>query len=250
MVRKSSNTPLAANGSAGELLRTLLYALLIALTIRSVFYEPFSVPSGSMLPTLAVGDYFFISKYSYGYSKHSLPFSPPVFSGRVFDSIPERGDVVVFKLPLDNRTDYVKRLVGLPGDRIQMIDGVLQINGEPVAQEIISSTEFSDRQGNSILVRETMPNGASYLTLDRGQSFQDNTEVYLVRPGHYFVMGDNRDNSVDSRFERDVGQVPAENLVGRAEIIFFSANGNARWWEVWRWPWGIRYGRIAESLRW
>lgn len=250
MVSNSSRTKAPAGGGTAELIRTLVYALLIALAIRTVAFEPFSVPSESMLPTLEIGDYFFVSKYSYGYSRHSLPFSPPLFPGRIFEDMPERGDIAVFKLPLDNKTDYVKRVIGLPGDRIQMVDGILHINGAPVLRERVPSEDFADREGNSILYRETMPNGASYLTLDRPRTFQDNTDVYVVRPGHYFMMGDNRDNSVDSRFERKVGQVPAQNLVGRAEIIFFSSNGTARVWEIWKWPWGIRYGRIAESLRW
>ena len=246
---KQTKSP-AAGGGVAELLRTLLYALVVALAIRTIAYEPFSVPSESMLPTLEVGDYFFVSKYSYGYSRHSLPFSPPLFSGRIFEDEPERGDVAVFKLPIDNKTDYVKRVIGLSGDRIQMVEGILHINDEPVRREVVPSDVYVDREGNSILYRESMPSGASYLTLDRRETFQDNTDVYVVQDGHYFMMGDNRDNSIDSRFERDVGQVPAQNFVGRAEIIFFSGNGFARWWEVWKWPWGIRYGRIADSLRW
>ena len=237
-----------ARGGAMELLRTLLYALLIAGAIRTLAYEPFSVPSSSMLPTLLIGDYFFVSKYAYGYSRHSMPFSPPLFEGRILDRPPRRGDVVVFKLPRDGKTDYVKRVVGLPGDRIQMQGGVLHINDVPVERELVADPEYVDRAGNSVLYRETLPDGASYLTLDRGRTFQDDTEVIEVRPGHFFMMGDNRDNSRDSRFENEVGQVPAENLVGRAEIIFFSGSG-ARWWEVWKWPWSIRYGRVADSLR-
>ena len=231
-----------------ELLRTLVYALLIAGAIRTLAYEPFSVPSASMLPTLLIGDYFFVSKYAYGYSRHSMPFSPPLFEGRILDRPPRRGDVVVFKLPRDGKTDYVKRVVGLPGDRIQMRGGVLHINDVAVEREHVVDPEYVDRAGNSVLYRETLPDGASYLTLDRGRTFQDDTEVIEVRPGHFFMMGDNRDNSRDSRFENEVGQVPAENLVGRAEIIFFSGSG-ARWWEVWKWPWSIRYGRVADSLR-
>ena len=250
MVTNGKQTRAAATGGTAELVRTMVYALLIALAIRTIAYEPFSVPSESMLPTLEVGDYFFVSKYSYGYSRYSLPFGIPLFSGRILERAPQRGDIAVFKLPTDNKTDYVKRLIGLPGDRIQVVDGVLHINDEAVTREPVASGQYVNRQGESILYRETMPHGASYLTLDRGTTFQDNTDVYVVQPGHYFMMGDNRDNSVDSRFVRDVGQVPAQNLVGRAEIIFFSGNGNARWFEFWKWPWGIRYGRIFDSLRW
>ena len=167
-----------------------------------------------MLPTLLIGDYFFVSKYSYGYSRHSMPFSPPLFEGRIFQREPKRGDIAVFKLPRDGRTDYVKRIVGLPGDRLQMLAGVLHINGVPVDRAQVDDPNYLNPAGESILYRETMPGGANYLTLDRARTFQDDTEVIEVRPGHFFMMGDNRDNSRDSRFENEVGQVPAENLVG------------------------------------
>lgn len=245
----SKSSSRRSRGGTLELVRTLLYALAIALAIRTLAYEPFSVPTASMLPTLLIGDYFFVSKYSYGYSRHSMPFSPPLFEGRIFQREPKRGDIAVFKLPRDGRTDYVKRIVGLPGDRLQMLAGVLHINGVPVDRAQVDDPNYLNPAGESILYRETMPGGANYLTLDRARTFQDDTEVIEVRPGHFFMMGDNRDNSRDSRFENEVGQVPAENLVGRAEIVFFSGNGAARWWEVWKWPVAIRYGRIAERLR-
>ncbi|HKA81639.1 MAG TPA: signal peptidase I [Xanthobacteraceae bacterium] len=203
----------------------------ILLMIRTFLFQPFSIPSGSGMPTLLVGDYILVSKYSYGYGPYSLPFSPPrLFSGRVFGSGPRLGDLVVFRLPRDPSTDYVHRVVGLPGDTIQMIGGVLNINGQPVKQERIADFIESDgaRTTRTKQWRETLPNGVSHVTLDLvGNGFYDNTPVYQVPAGHYFVMGDNRDNSTDSRVRPEnggVGYVPFENLVGRVEIIFFSIN--------------------------
>jgi signal peptidase I len=232
-----------------ETLRTLFYAILIALVVRTLFFEPFNIPSGSMKPTLLVGDYLFTSKYAYGYSQHSLPFSPPLFGGRVLEELPERGDVVVFKLPSDGRTDYIKRVIGLPGDKIQMQDGVLYINGEAVTKERVGS--FVDAgEGGRELARyiETLPNGRQYEVLDMtANGPYDTTRVFEVPEDHLFVMGDNRDNSMDSR-TRFVGFVPVENLVGRAEVIFFSTDGTAALWELWRWPFAIRYGRLFETI--
>ena len=232
-----------------DTLRTLFYAILIALVIRTLFFEPFNIPSGSMKPTLLVGDYLFTSKYSYGYSKHSLPFSPPLFGGRVLKDLPERGDVVVFKLPSDGRTDYIKRVIGLPGDRVQMRAGQLFINDEPVRKERIGSF-VDDGEGGREFARfvETLPNGRQYEVLDatpRGP--YDTTREFEVPADQLFVMGDNRDNSMDSR-TRFVGFVPVENLVGRAEIIFFSTDGSAALWELWRWPFAIRYGRLLDGI--
>ncbi len=238
------------NTSYRELFKTILYALLIAFGIRTFAYEPFSVPSTSMVPTLLVGDYFFVSKYSYGYSKYSFPLVMPLFSGRILNRPPQRGDVAVFKVPTDNKTDYVKRIVGIPGDRVQMIEGKLHINGNSIIREIVKPSELIDLNDAGFIYRETMPNGKSYLIRDLGLSFQDNTKEYLIGPGHYFMMGDNRDNSRDSRMEAGgFGQVPEENLVGRADMIFFSANGNARIWEIWNWPFGVRFDRLGDSLR-
>ncbi|NBB70972.1 MAG: signal peptidase I [Alphaproteobacteria bacterium] len=232
-----------------ETLRTLFYAVLIALVVRTLFFEPFNIPSGSMKPTLLVGDYLFTSKYAYGYSKHSLPFSPPIFGGRVLEDLPERGDVVVFKLPSDGRTDYIKRVIGLPGDRIQMRDGVLHINDEAVKKERLGS--FVDEAGGGReLARfvETLPNGRHYEVLDAtARGPYDTTRVFEVPENHLFVMGDNRDNSMDSR-TRLVGFVPIENLVGRAEVIFFSTDGTAALWELWKWPFAVRYGRLLDTI--
>ncbi len=238
-----------------ETIRTVIYAVLIALVVRTFAYEPFNIPSGSMIPTLLIGDYLFVSKFSYGYSRYSLPMSPPLFSGRLFSSPPKRGDVAVFKLPSDNSTDYIKRIIGLPGDRIQVIDGVLHLNGAPVPRRRLADKVQTNRFGNSRHIRryrETLPGGASYVIWDQANTRLDNTDVFAVPQGHYFMMGDNRDNSSDSRVSRGHGgvcYVPAENLVGRAEFLFFSTNGGARLWQVWKWPSTVRYGRLLDAVR-
>ncbi|MDZ7713279.1 MAG: signal peptidase I [Rhodovibrio sp.] len=234
-------------GGFGETLRTVIYAVLIALVIRTFAYEPFSIPSGSMIPTLLVGDYLFVSKYAYGYSRFSLPLGLPLFDGRIMADAPERGDVAVFKLPADNSTDYIKRVIGLPGDRIQVVDGILHINGEPVEREKVRETTVG--QASVTVYRETLPNGESHLIRERGDdSFFDDTPVYEVPAGHYFMMGDNRDSSQDSRALQRVGYIPFENLVGRAEVVFFSHDGSAAIWEVWNWPTAIRYGRLLDGI--
>src|ERR1700724_45180 len=190
-------------GGIAETGRVIFHALIIALVIRTFLFQPFNIPSGSMKATLLIGDFLFVSKYSYGFSHYSLPFSPPLFSGRILASPPQRGDVVVFRLPRDDSTDYIKRVIGLPGDRIQMIHGVLNINGEPVKRERIDAFVDTTEAGSAAPVRrwrETLPNGVSYTTLDLyDEGFWDNTSVYVVPPGDYFMMGDNRDNSQDSR---------------------------------------------------
>jgi signal peptidase I len=240
------------SGGFGETLRTIVYAGLIAVLIRTVAYEPFNIPSASMVPTLLIGDYLFVSKFSYGYSHHSLPFSLPLFEGRILERPPQRGDVAVFKLPRDNKTDYIKRIVGLPGDRMQMISGVLNINGEPVKKQRLGDFVDVDRLGNGTRMtryQETLPNGKSYVVVEMTDAGPlDNTPVYVVPPDHYFGMGDNRDNSLDSRVLTQVGYIPAENLVGRAEIIFFSSDGSAKLWEVWKWPSAIRFSRLFHVI--
>lgn len=242
------------NGSLGETIRTIAVAMLIAVVFRSFAYQPFNIPSESMVPTLLVGDYLFVSKYAYGYSRHSLPFSPPVLHGRVFEKPVERGDVAVFKLPRDGRTDYIKRIIGLPGDKIQMVDSVLYINGKAVERERVADYENDDPNVSvrrAVQYKETLPNGVSYMTIDLyGATDADNTPVFEVPEGYYFAMGDNRDNSADSRLpmSRGVGLVPAENLVGRAEIITFSTDGNARLWEVWKWLGAMRFSRFFTSI--
>jgi len=243
---------MSRNNSSGiaESLKTVVYAVLIALVVRTIGYEPFNIPSGSMKPTLLIGDYLFVSKFSYGYSKHSLPFSMPLIPGRIFFSEPERGDVVVFKLPRDNKTDYIKRLVGLPGDTIQVVDGILHINGEPVKRQRVADFLAHDANGNirrSARFLETLPNGLSHYILEESDNQpQDKTKVYRIPQGHYFAMGDNRDHSKDSRFLNDVGFVPRENLVGRAEFLFFSVNGEV--YEIWKWFWSVRFNRIFDGI--
>ena len=233
-----------------EVVKTIFYALLIAGVIRSFIFQPFNIPSGSMEGTLLVGDYLFVSKAAYGYSRYSFPFGAIPFSGRFLASEPKRGDVVVFKFPGDNATDYIKRLVGLPGDRIQMKDGVLYINDQAVPKVKVDDyvETIGEETRNVPRYQETLPNGVTYNVLDRDpQGNLDTTQVFVVPEGHYFMMGDNRDNSADSRV--DVGYVPFENFVGKAQIIFFSTNGSARIWEVWKWPVAIRYGRLGHFVQ-
>jgi signal peptidase I len=256
MKSKSGPTVLTRKKASGGILdtiKTIVYAVLIALVVRTVAYEPFNIPSGSMVPTLLVGDYLFVSKFSYGYSRYSLPLGLPLFSGRIFFHSPERGDVVVFKLPTDNSTDYIKRVIGLPGDHIQMKNGILNINGQPVPRRRID--DYLYQEGNGVIIPlaqyiETLPNGVQHRIIEMSDNGPlDNTQEYVVPPGDYFMMGDNRDNSQDSRVLSAVGYVPAENLIGKAQFIFFSTTGSARLWEIWKWPFAIRYGRLFHVVQ-
>jgi len=238
-------------GGFGETVKIIVQALILALIVRTFLFQPFTIPSGSMKDTLLVGDYLFVSKYAYGYSRYSLPFSPDIFSGRIWAEPPKRGDVAVFKLPRDPSVDYIKRVIGLPGDKVQMIDGVLQINGTAVPKVKIDDYVTTDEFGETRVARyrETLPNGVSYEVLDLDpHSFSDNTPVFEVPAGHYFMMGDNRDNSTDSRVLGAVGYVPFENFVGRAEIIFFSVKEGEPAWQFWRWPWTVRFDRIFKLI--
>ncbi|WP_274629469.1 signal peptidase I [Arvimicrobium flavum] len=237
-------------GGLGETVSVIVQALLLALVIRTFLFQPFSIPSGSMRPTLLEGDYLFVTKWAYGYSRHSLPFSPNIFSGRIWGGEPERGEVVVFKYPPNPSLDYIKRVIGLPGDRIQMRGGQLYINGAPVQREKVGQIEDPDvtEMDRPVDVyRETLPNGVSYDTLDLSPNgIGDDTREFIVPEGHYFMMGDNRDNSTDSRFA--VGFVPYENLVGRANIIFFSIAGGASPLEIWKWPTEMRPTRLFNFV--
>lgn len=239
------------NESLSETLKTVFYAIVIALFIRTFLFEPFKIPSGSMYPTLYVGDYLFVSKYSYGYSKHSLPYSLPLIDNRVMSEEPEVGDVVVFKLPTDNKTDYIKRVIGKAGDKIQMIGGVLHINGVAVEREQVEDFVFRDRFGNTTRYNqyiETLPNGKKHRILEISDYNEyDDTIEFTVPNNQLFMMGDNRDASDDSRVH--VGFVPMENLVGKARMLFYSFDSNdGKWYFPWTWPKGIRWERIFDKI--
>ena len=240
------------SGGIGETIKTVVYAVVIAFGVRTFAYEPFNIPSGSMIPTLLVGDYLFVSKFSYGYSRYTVAFGAPLFDGRLFYTKPERGDVAVFKLPRDNKTDYIKRIIGLPGDRIQMINGILHINGESVKRDRVEDFVTTDQFGRQVRVAqyvETLPNGRKHQIIEESDTGSlDNTQVYVVPEGHFFAMGDNRDNSLDSRVNSMVGFVPVENLVGRAEFLFFSIEEGSRFFEFWKWPWAVRFSRIFDGV--
>ena len=212
-----------------ESIRTIVFAILIAVVFRSFAFEPFHIPSSSMKSNLLIGDYLFVSKYSYGYSRYSFPLGLPIFKGRVFKTAPKRGDVLVFRPVAQPRVDFIKRVIGLPGDTIQVKEGILYINGKPLPRKQIADyTDDENAQNMHSVSRyeETLPEGKVITILkERNNDFMNNTPVYTVPQGNYFMMGDNRDNSHDSRFS-DLGFVPEENIVGRAEIIFYSANVN------------------------
>jgi signal peptidase I len=240
--------------SWGELAKTVFYAGLIAVVIRTFLFQPFNIPSGSMENTLLIGDYLFVEKFSYGYSRYTFPFGAWPFGdkmhGRFMGASPQRGDVVVFKYPQDNSTDFIKRVIGLPGDKIQMINDILYLNGKPVQRERIEDYvgTLDGEEGHWPQYRETLPGGKSYVTLDKTKDGPlDNTELFTVPAGHYFMMGDNRDNSDDSR--EAVGYVPADNLEGKALFRFFSTDGSARFWEIWKWPFAVRYSRILSLVK-
>ena len=219
---------------------TILYAIIIALLIRTFLFQPFFIPSSSMEPGLIVGDRIFASKYDYGYSRHSFPFSLPLINGRVFESSPKRGDVVIFKPP-HTRNDYIKRLIGLPGDKIKLINGTIYINSIPVEREFVRTDDK-----DIAIYKETMASGINYETRDLGNKPQDNIEEFIVPENHYFFMGDNRDNSNDSRFW---GPVPTERIVAKAQIIFFSTKDGSWFIEFWRWPFDIQFKRIFKLIK-
>lgn len=238
-------------GELRETVVVIVQALLIALVFRTFAFEPFSIPTASMQPTLMIGDYILASKYTYGYSRYSLPYSEVPWNGRIFGNAPERGDVAVFR-PVPQSENYVKRLIGLPGDTIQMVDGILNINGEPVEREKIGTGVDRDSTGTELPVtiyNETLPNGVTHIIQEISDNARfDNTGVYTVPPGHYFMMGDNRDRSLDSRSLSSVGFVPFENFVGKAEWRFFSIQDNIPPWQIWRWPGNVRLDRMFTSV--
>ena len=233
-------------------IKTIFYALIIATIIRSFFIQPFYIPSSSMEPTLLVGDRLFVTKYSYGYSKHSFPFSPSIFNGRLFSKSPERGDVVVFKTPADNRTDYIKRLIGLPGEQVKFIDSNLYINDSEVLKSRLSTEDkiFCGKKTIDVFTfEELLPNGKKHKTVYlKNYAFQ-NSDPFLIPENHYFFLGDNRDCSKDSRFLSSVGYVHKENLVGKAQIIFFSSNRSVgSFFEFWKWHKSIRFDRFFKKI--
>lgn len=235
----------------GETVKTVVYAVLIAIVIRSLLFEPFRIPSGSMYPTLEVGDYLFVSKYTYGYSKHSFPASLAPIKGRIWASEPNRGDIVVFKFPVDNKTDFIKRVIGLPGDTVEVREGILYINDKPVERKEIGEykiDEFMVRPEIYTEYEEILPNGVKHRILEISDHERqvDNTTKVTIPEDHYFVMGDNRDRSDDSRLS--VGFVPKENLVGKARFLFFSHNDKGAWYKPWTWPKMIRWSKIFNSL--
>ena len=235
-----------------ENIKTLFYALIIAIIIRSLLIQPFYIPSSSMEPTLLVGDRLFVTKYSYGYSKHSFPFSPPIFNKRINFTEPKRGDVVVFKTPADNRTDYIKRLIGLPGDTIEFIDSNLYINNSEILKSVISKNDkiyCGDRLIEVLTFEEKLTNDKSHKSVYlKDFSFQ-NSDIFIVPKDHYFFLGDNRDCSKDSRFLSSVGYVHKNNLVGKAQFIFFSSDKSVgSFFAFWKWHKSIRFNRFFNKI--
>ncbi len=236
----------------GETFRTVIYAILIAGLIRTFWFEPFKIPSGSMYPTLEVGDFLFVSKYTYGYSKHSFPFSFPNFKGRIWQDMPERGDVIVFKYPGDNKTDYIKRVIGLPGDTVQVIDGRLHINGKVTERKDMGTyiiDEYTLFPQKYTEYQETLPEGKNIRILEHSDdvAIVDNTPLFKIPAGHYFMMGDNRDNSNDSR--QKVGMVPFDNIEGKARFLFYSHDDTIRWYNPISWISSVRWDRMFQKIK-
>ena len=232
--------------------KTLFYALIIAVIIRSIFIQPFYIPSSSMEPTSLVGDRLFVTKYSYGYSKHSFPFSPPILNKRIIFTEPKRGDVVVFKTPADNRTDYIKRLIGLPGDKIQFVGSNLFLNNAEILKSKISEIDIINCGNIEIDVftfKEKLPNGKLHTSVYLKEFPYQNSDIFIVPKDHYFFLGDNRDCSKDSRFLSSVGYVHKDNLVGKAQFIFFSSNKSiGSFFAFWKWHKSIRFERFFKKI--
>ena len=234
-----------------ENLKTIFYALCIAIIIRSFLIQPFYIPSSSMEPNLLVGDRLFVTKFSYGYSKHSFPFSPPIFNNRIMSKLPKRGEVIVFKTPSDNRTDYIKRLVGLPGDTIQFIEGNLYLNGKKIlkTKKTNDILHCGNQKISVSIFEEELPNGKKYIASYRNDYSFKNSDKYIVPKKHYFFLGDNRDCSKDSRFLSEVGYVHENNLVGKAQILFFSSDPKiGSIVKVWNWNKIMRYKRFFNKI--
>ena len=245
---KVDKSPIDKPAKEQSLFSTIFFAIIIAFTFRSFFFEPFHIPSSSMNPGLLTGDYIFVSKYSFGYSRYSFPFGINFFSDRIFYKAPKRGDVLVFRLPSNPKINYIKRVIGLPGDEIQLKDSFLYINGNQIKR--VKSGEFTAIENNISVSAEkfieTMPEGKKIEIMEQKLTPQDNTGVYTVPYGYYFAMGDNRDNSEDSRFLNEVGFIPEENLIGEAKIIFFSCNSPI--WYFWKWYESVRIERIFKKI--
>ena len=261
----ANDAPAAKEEGWWETVKVIVEALIIAIVVRTLLFQPFNIPSGSLIPTLLVGDYLFVSKYSYGYSHYSLPgfldLAPSALPGRLFASPPKRGDIVVFRPPGDADEDFIKRVVGLPGDKVQMIKGRLYINDQMVPREDAPPYDVHDPYGAPSKVAHYIeilpdskgaPGGVKHdiIQRDGDEGALANTGVFNVPPDHFFMMGDNRDNSSDSRVVGGVvGYVPLENLIGRAEIIFFSIEEGASVWQIWRWPEAVRWSRLFQRTR-